>query len=390
MSPKSAALFQPLTLSGVTLPNRIGVSPMCMYGATNGHAADMHLIHLGRFAMGGAGLVLVEATAIEPRGRISHHDLGLWADSHIAPLRRIADALRAEGTVPGIQLAHAGRRASVREPWRAGAPLDETDAAAGSPPWQTVAPSAVEPGPGWPRPRALTAAEIRTSIDEWAAAARRAVEAGFDVVELHGAHGYLLHQFVSPLSNLRDDEWGGDDERRLRYPLEVVRAVRAEIGDRALLYRVSSIDGPEGGRRIEETVAFAHRLRAEGVDLVDASSGGLSTDRSRDLRVRRTFGYHADFSRSVREAGAGPVATTGYIVDAEQAAMLVENGDTDLLLLGREMLDDPNWPQHARRRLDAEEAAHWHPRFGSAIVPRLGSLQRLVERGEGPLARFGR
>lgn len=383
-------LFQPLTLRGVTLPNRIGVSPMCMYGAVDGHATDMHLVHLGRFAMGGAGLVMVEATAIEPRGRISHHDIGLWSSSHVAPLGRIADVIRTEGSVPGIQLAHAGRRASVREPWRHGAPLDEKDAADGWAPWQTVAPSAVEPGPGWPRPVALAETEIRESIHAWAAAARRAVDAGFEVIELHGAHGYLLHQFISHLSNLRDDGWGGDDERRLRYPLEVVRAVRAEIGDRALLYRVSSIDGPENGRGIDETIAFARRLSEAGVDLVDASSGGLSTDRSRDLRVRRTFGYHADFSRAVREAGAGPVATSGFIVDAEQAALLVETGDTDLVLLGREMLDDPNWPQHARRQLDAEEEAHWRVRFGSAIMPRLSSMQRLVEWGEGPLTRFGR
>jgi len=371
----------------VTLRNRIGVSPMCMYAASDGVATDFHTIHLGRFALGGAGLVIAEATAVEPRGRISHHDLGAWSDQHIPGLRRIADAIRAGGGVPGIQLSHAGRRASVREPWRAGAPLDESDGAAGWGPWETIAPSPVPPGPGWPAPVGLDDDGVRASIAQWADAARRVVEAGFDVVELHGAHGYLLHQFLSPLSNQRDDAWGGDAGRRLRYPLEVVRAVREQLGDRALMYRISAVDGPAGGMGIEDAAVVAARLRAAGVDLLDVSSGGISTDRATDLRVRRGFAFHADFSRAVRDHGAGPVATVGLVVDPEQAARLVDHGDADLVLIGREALDDPNWPNHAARQLGCEE--HWDLRFGSALLPRLATLKRLAEAGETPLTRFG-
>ena len=361
---------------------------MCMYASAEGFASDFHLVHLGRFALGGAGLVIAEATAITAQGRISHHDLGIWDDAHVPGLRKITDFIRTQGSVPGIQLAHAGRRASVREPWREGAPLTSEDADAGSAPWSTVAPSPLPAGPDWPVPVELDDAGIIRSIREWGEAARRAVDAGFDVVELHGAHGYLLHSFLSPISNQRTDRWGGDAERRMRYPLEVIAAVREAIGDRALLYRISAVDGAVDGLDIAQTALIARRLRDAGVDLIDVSSGGITTDRSLDLRVRRGFAFHADFSRAMRDAGAAPVATVGLVIDPAQASALVSGGDADLILLGREMLDDPNWAQHARRALGVDEFTTWDIRHGSAIVPRLRTLERLRADGEHPFDRF--
>lgn len=383
------ALCAPLDIGPIELPHRLAVSPMCTYSATDGFANDFHLVHLGRMALGGAALTMVEATAIEPQGRISHHDLGIWSDDHVAGLRRIADFLSTHGSIPGIQLSHAGRRASVREPWRAGAPLDDADAAAGFAPWRTEGPSAIPAGPDWPTPDALDDAGVRRSVARWGEAAGRALAAGFRVVELHGAHGYLLHEFLSPISNTRTDAYGGDAERRMRYPLEVVAAVRKAIGtNAALAYRLSAVDGVAGGLGVEETAVFARRLQDAGVDLIDVSSGGISTDRSIETRVRRGFSFHADFSRRIRESVDVPVATVGLIVEPEQARLLVASGDADLILLGRTVLDDPNWPHHAMRRLGDSSFESWDIRFGSALSPHAALLDRLDAAGETPLTRF--
>ncbi|MFD4422899.1 NADH:flavin oxidoreductase/NADH oxidase [Agromyces sp. NPDC058484] len=382
-------VFSSLRVGGLELPNRVGVSPMCMYASADGFATDFHLVHLGRFALGGAGLVIMEATAIDPRGRISHHDTGAWSDEHVPGLERVASFLAAHGAVPGIQLGHAGRRASVNEPWAGGVPLTDQDAAAGTPPWQTVAPSAVPAGPGWPVSHALTLDEIDRSIEQWRDAAARAVAAGFRWIELHGAHGYLLHSFLSPVSNRRDDAFGGDADRRMRYPLAVVQAIRNSIpANVALAYRMSAVDGIADGLTIDDTAAFATHLAAAGVDLIDTSSGGITTDRSVDTRVRRGFAFHADFSHRLREVVDIPVATVGFVVDPAQARLLIQHGDADLVLLGREMLDDPNWALHARRALDADEFAHWNVRYGSALQPRAKTLARLADSGETPLSRF--
>ena len=392
-APESAtvpALFTPLTIRGVTLRDRAGVSPMCMYSASDGMVDDFHLAHLGRFALGGAGLVIVEATAVEERGRISHHDLGLWKDEQLPGMRRLAAFLSAQGAVPGIQLGHAGRKASVREPWRAGAPLDASDADAGLAPWPVVAPSALPAGPGWPVPHELTADEVAETVTQWVAAAERAVAAGFRFIELHGAHGYLLHSFLSPVSNTRTDRYGGDTERRMRYPLEVIAAVRAVLPEDVILsYRLSAVDGvAEGGMEFDDLVEFARRAAAAGVDVVDTSSGGISADRSTDTRVRRGFAFHADFARELKRRSGALVACVGFILDPEQASALVAAGDAALVLLGREMLDNPNWVQHARRELDADEAGHWDVRFGSALMPRRRTLAQLAAAGETPMARF--
>lgn len=384
------ALFSPLTVRAVTFPNRVGVSPMCMYESVDGFATDFHVAHLGRFALGGAGLVVMEGTAVEERGRISHFDVGIWDDRHVAPLARVASAIAASGAVPGIQLAHAGRRASVRQPWfNGGEPITADNAPAEHGPWQTIAPSALPAGPTWHVPTAMTHADIAAVIAAWADGARRAVEAGFRFIELHGAHGYLLHEFLSPLSNHRDDEYGGSAENRARFPLEVVRAMRREVGDDIVLsYRMSSVDGIEGGLTLDDTIPFAALLRDAGIDVVDTSSGGISADRSTDTRVRRGFAFHAPFSRAVRDAIGAPVATVGLVVDAQQADLLVERGDADLVLLGRQMLDDPNWALHARRELDDAETESWHIRYGSAIGPWRKSVARLIDAGETPLTRF--
>ncbi|WP_226531131.1 NADH:flavin oxidoreductase/NADH oxidase [Microbacterium paraoxydans] len=384
-------LFSPLTLREVTLPNRVGVSPMCMYASSDGLVTDFHVAHLGRFALGGAGLVIAEATAVHPQGRISPFDAGLWSDAQIPGWRRVTALLSASGSVPGVQLGHAGRRAAVREPWRAGAPLDADDAATGSGPWPLVAPSALAAGPGHVVPAALTTEQIARSVQDWHDAAARAIASGFRFIELHGAHGYLLHTFLSPVSNRRSDHYGGSAENRLRYPLEVVSAVRAAIGDGVpLSFRVSAVDGTDGGAGIDETVEVARQLAAAGVDLIDTSSGGITTDRTVDTRVRRGFAFHADFSRRVRDEAGVPTATVGLIVDPEQASQLLAHGDADLVLLGRQMLDDPNWPHHARVALGDDTHESWDVRFGSALGPRARALARLTAAGETPLTRFAR
>lgn len=383
------SLFSPLTLRDVTLPNRVGISPMCMYATRDGLATDFHVAHLGRFALGGAGLVIAEATAVHPQGRISPFDTGLWSDEQIAGWRRVTALVTASASVPGVQLGHAGRRAAVREPWRAGAPLDDEDAAAGFGPWPLVAPSAVPAGPGHAVPAALTISQIARSVQDWHDAAARAVSAGFRFIELHGAHGYLLHSFLSPVSNRRTDHYGGSAENRLRYPLEIVAAVRDAIGGGIpLSFRVSAVDGAEGGQGIDETVEVARRLTAAGVDLIDTSSGGITTDRSIDTRIRRGFAFHADFSRRIRDEVAVATATVGLVVDPEQAARLIEHGDADVVLLGREALHDPNWPHHARIALGDDTHASWDVRFGSALGPRARTLARLAASGETPLSRF--
>lgn len=382
-------LFTPLTVRDVALPNRIGVSPMCMYSSIDGLPNEFHVAHLGRFALGGAGLVIAEATAVDPVGRISPFDAGIWDDAQVPGWQRVTALVDAVGSVPGIQLGHAGRRAAVREPWRAGAPLDDADAAAGAAPWPLVAPSAIPVGPGHQVPSAMTAAEISRSVQDWHEAAKRAMRAGFRFVELHGAHGYLLHSFLSPVSNHRTDAYGGSAENRLRYPLEVVRAVRDAIGEGIpLSFRISSVDGAVGGLELDDMVEVSRALAAAGVDIIDTSSGGITTDRSSDTRVRRGFAFHADFSRRIRHEVDVLTATVGFVTDARQADLLLETGDADLVLLGRQMLDDPNWAHHARLALGDDGFESWDVRFGSAVGPRHRTLARLAEAGETPLSRF--
>ena len=347
-----SALFSPLTLRGLTLKNRVVISPMCQYSAIDGRTTDWHFVHLGRFALGGAGLVIAEATAVSPEGRITHGDTGLWNDGQIEGFARITAFLKANGAAAGIQLGHAGRKASSQRPWHGNGPCDDTDRARGEQPWQTLAPSALPVAEGWPSPREMTKADIRGLVDAFAAATARAVRAGFDVIELHGAHGYLLHEFLSPWSNKRDDEYGRDRAGRMRLPLEVVEAVRAAWpSERPLFVRVSTTDYVEGGLTVEDTVAFARELKARGVDVIDASSAGI-TGPATNARIPRYYGHQVPFAERIRaEVGMATMAV-GLIVAGAQAEAILRAGHADLIAVAREALYDPNWALHAQAELD--------------------------------------
>jgi 2,4-dienoyl-CoA reductase-like NADH-dependent reductase (Old Yellow Enzyme family) len=382
-------LFSPWSVRGVQARNRIVVSPMCMYASPDGTAQDYHLVHLGRFALGGAGVVIVEATAIEPRGRISSGDLGLWSDAQGQSLHRIVRFLKEYGAVPGIQLAHAGRKASTQPPWRGGMPLTEADAAMGDPPWPVVGPSPIAAGRRWQTPIELDEAEIQGLVRAWADAARRAAEAGFELVDVHGAHGYLLHSFLSPISNQRSDRWGGSFENRMRLPLTVVDAVRAVLPKQLVLsYRISVTDGVEGGLTTEDSIAFCRELYGHGVDVVDTSSGGVQADRSTDTRIRRGWAFHAPHSRRIRAETGGQVATVGLIVDARQAEAVLQTGDADLVFLARELLNNPNWPLHARAQLEGVRFEHWHKEAAWWLAKRQPQIDALLAAGETPMSRY--
>lgn len=341
-------LFEPLTLRGVTLRNRIGISPMCQYSAEDGLANSWHMAHLGSRAVGGAGLVIAEATAVQSHGRITPHDLGIWRDDQADALRPIARFLSEQGAVPAIQLAHAGRKANTARPWDGGHPLPD-------PPehWPVVGPSALAFRDDHPVPHALTEGEIEEVIRAFVAAARRAVDAGFRLIEIHAAHGYLLHSFYSPLSNRRDDAYGGSFDGRVRLPLAVTEAVRAALpDDLPLAVRLSCTDWTEDGWTAEDTVELARRLRAAGADLIDCSSGGNVAH----ARVPVGPGYQVPFARAVRQEAAVPSAAVGLITTAEQAAQIIDGGDADLVLLARASLRDAYWPIHAARALEDKEA----------------------------------
>jgi 2,4-dienoyl-CoA reductase-like NADH-dependent reductase (Old Yellow Enzyme family) len=338
-----AHLFEPLTLRGVTLRNRIGVSPMCQYSSEDGMATDWHLVHLGSRAVGGAGLVSVEATAVEATGRISPQDMGIWSDRHMEPLARIAKFVAAHGAVPGIQLAHAGRKGSKSRPWDGDRSL--TDAEGG---WDVVAPSALAFAEGWRVPHELTVQEIGGIRESFRQAAVRAREAGFLWLEIHAAHGYLLHSFYSPLSNHRTDEYGGSLENRIRFLLETVRAVRPEWPKhQPLSVRLSCTDWVEGGWTLEDSIQSAKALKAEGVDLIDCSSGGGSPL----ARIPVGASYQVPLSEGVRNGAGIPTAAVGMITEAMQADDIVRNGRADLVLLAREFLRDPYWPFRAAKTL---------------------------------------
>ena len=354
-------LFDPLTLRGATFRNRIGVSPMCQYSAVDGVATDWHLVHLGSRAVGGAGLVIVEATAVEARGRISPADVGLWSDAQVPPLARIARFVKERGAVPGIQLAHAGRKASTAVPWLGSGSLP--DAGGG---WRTIAPSAVPFGPEDRVPSEMTKSDIAAVLDAFHAATVRAREAGFGLVELHAAHGYLAHSFCSPLSNRREDEYGGTFENRIRFVLAALRAVRsAWPEDRPVSVRLSCTDWAEGGWTLEESVDLARRLRDEGADLVDCSSGGLVPD----AKVPAGAGYQVPFAEAVRRGAGIATAAVGLITDPMQADEIVRNGRADLVLLAREELRNPYWPIRAARELGHLDRLGIPPPYWRGIPP---------------------
>ncbi|MGE0552448.1 MAG: NADH:flavin oxidoreductase/NADH oxidase [Gemmatimonadales bacterium] len=337
------SLFAPYELRGLTLGNRIAVSPMCQYSSDDGFANDWHLVHLVSRAVGGAGLVFTEATAVVPEGRISPVDLGIWKDEHVAELERIVGMMHARGAATGIQLAHAGRKASVRPPWASPPRIEAADGG-----WQVEAPSAVAYSDDYPAPRALEEAEIAGLVSAFRAAARRADAAGFDVVELHAAHGYLVHEFLSPVSNRRGDRYGGSFENRIRFLLEIVTATREVWPERKPLFvRISATDWVKGGWSVDDSVELARRLGPLGVDLIDCSSGGNVTG----VRYPVGPGYQAAFAERIRREAGIPTGAVGMITEPAQADQIVRSGQADLVLLARELLRDPYWPMRAARAL---------------------------------------
>lgn len=336
-------LFSPITIGGLTLPNRIGMSPMCQYSAREGHATPWHNAHLVSRAVGGVGLVIVEATAVSAAGRISPFDLGLYSDSHVAALAPIVEQIAAAGAVPGVQLAHAGRKAGTARPWEGGGPL--SDEAGG---WEVVGPGAEPFGRGYRAPQALDRAGIEALLEAFALAARRAVAAGFRWVELHAAHGYLLHSFLSPLTNRRDDAYGGDLAGRARLVRETARLLRATLPSAVpLTVRLSCTDWTADGLTIEDTVQVARWLREDGVVLIDCSSGGIAPG----ISIPAGEGYQVPFAAAVRQKAGVATAAVGMISRPEHAEALIAGGEADLVLLGRELLRDPYWPRRAAHAL---------------------------------------
>jgi 2,4-dienoyl-CoA reductase-like NADH-dependent reductase (Old Yellow Enzyme family) len=341
-----SVLFAPLRLRETTLRNRIAVSPMCQYSARDGRPTEWHLVHLGSRAVGGAGLVIAEACAVQPEGRISPDDVGLWSDAQAEAWAPITRFIAEQGAVPAAQLAHAGRKASTEAPWRGGGPAGE-----GARGWPPVGPSPLPFADGYPVPRELSADEITAVVGAFRDAARRAEQAGFEVVEIHMAHGYLLHQFLSPLTNRRTDEYGGPLENRMRLPREVARAVREAFPvERPILARISATDWVEAGWDLESSVVLARELREAGVDLVDCSSGGLVPH----AKVPLAPGYQVPFAEAVRERTGVMTGAVGLITEPKQAEAIVAGGKADLVLLARELLRDPYWPLHAAQALGAD------------------------------------
>ena len=344
-------LFTPIQLRSVLARNRIVSSPMCQYASDDGGPEEWQLVNFGRFAMGGCGIVFGEESAVEARGRKTHHCAGIYSDSHVPAYRRITDFIKSLGAVPAIQLGHCGRRASQHGPLKDRATLTEVDAQDNMQPWQGISPSPLPPTPGGAIPREMDASDIRATIVAWREAAQRSVDAGYDICEIHGAHGYLIHQFLSPLSNLRSDGYGGSLEGRMRYALEVVEAVRAVWPqDKPLFFRTSAVEGAGGVWGIEETLALTRELKLRGVDAVDCSSGGVGGDGPMP-GVPRVPGFQAGYAREIRRDTGMPTVAVGMITDAHHAEAILRDGSADLIALARGLMDNPNWPLHAAREL---------------------------------------
>jgi 2,4-dienoyl-CoA reductase-like NADH-dependent reductase (Old Yellow Enzyme family) len=338
-------LFSSIRLRELQLKNRIVVSPMCEYSAVEGHPQPWHLVHLGSRAIGGAGLVFTEATAVEERGRISPADTGIYLDAHVDSWRPIAKFVREHGAVPGMQLAHAGRKGSTNVPWRGGKALPAADGA-----WEPVAPSAIRFAGDYPAPRALTVAEIEAVVKSFVRGAERALAAGFEVVEIHSAHGYLLHEFLSPLSNQRTDEYGGSFENRVRLVVRVAEAIRRVWPERLPLFcRISATDWKEGGWDLPQSIELAKLLKQAGVDLIDTSSGGLVPD----VKIPVGPGYQAPFAEAIRKKASIATGAVGMITEPAQAEAILASGQADLIFLARELLRDPYWPMRAAKQFGA-------------------------------------
>ncbi len=345
-------LFQPLKMRGLDVRNRVVISPMCQYSAHEGHLDDWHLVHLGRFATGGAGIVFTEATAVQKSGRITHGCPGLWADSQIPGHARIAEFALRNGAIPAIQLAHAGRKSGMQRPWFGNGPLNEADIERGDMPWTPVGPSALPVSEGWPLPHVLSQKDIENLIADFVSAARRALAAGYKIAEIHGAHGYLLHSFLSPLSNKRTDEYGGDLSGRLRLALEITERVRAVWPSHLpLFFRTSAVDGTPDGWTIDDTVVLATELKRIGVDVMDCSSSGIAGSATANVPKKRQPGFQVGYAERVRKDVNMTTMAVGLITHPQQAEDILSQGKADLIAIGREALHNPMWALHAAQEL---------------------------------------
>ena len=370
-------LFQPLTIRGLTLRNRLVVPPMVHYRCGPGHTCGtFHVVHLGRYALGGFGLVFVEATGVEAVGLINENDLGIWNEAQAESFRPLIDFMRRENTAIGVQLAHGGRKSSSQSAMQGMGPLTEENIKAGSKVWQPVGPTAEPVAPGWLVPRQLTTEECRAMPATWARAARNAVKAGFDVIEVHMAHGYLLASFLSPVSNTRNDEYGGDRAGRMCLPLEIVEAIRREMPDTMPLFvRVSSVDGTKEGWNMDDTVVLARELKARGVDVIDCSSGGIA-GAATAAQVPRSLGFQVPFAERVRREVGIPTMAVGLILEAQQAEAIVAGGEADLVAVGRQAQYNPNIAHHWSHDLGINRRFEdWDPEYGWWLEKRIKTME---------------
>ncbi|BAT61527.1 NADPH dehydrogenase [Variibacter gotjawalensis] len=370
-------LFEPLDLRGLTLKNRLVVPPMVHYRCGPSHTCgDFHLVHLGRYALGGFGLVFVEATGVEEVGLINENDLGLWNDAQAESFKPLVAFMKRQNTAIGIQIAHGGRKASTQSAMQGMGPLTEENLRAGSKMWQPVGPTAEPVANGWLTPHQLTTDECKAMVGKWAGAARRAVQAGFDTIEIHAAHGYLLASFLSPVSNTRNDEYGGDSTGRMRLPLQIAEAVRAEMPSTMPLFvRVSSVDGAADGWNMDDTVAFARELKARGVDVIDCSSGGIS-GAATAAQVTRSLGFQVPFAERVRKEVDIRTMAVGIILEAQQAEAILQDGKADLIAVGRQSQFNPNIAHHWAHDLGINTRFEdWSPEYGWWLEKRIRTLE---------------
>ena len=379
MSPaaKDAKLFSSFELRGVTFPNRVVIAPMQMYKTgPDGKATDWHFQHLAKYAVGGAGTVMTEALIVDPKGRNTYGDCGIWSDDHVPPLRRIADFLREQNVVPAAQLHHAGPKSSRQRPWEGLGPLGEKEAAKGEPPWQPVASTDSPSVAGWHQPRAMTGDEIKRLVEDYGKAARRVDAAGFEVVDIHAAHGYLIHTFLSPVANKRTDAYGGDINGRMRFALEIAESVRANLPARTpIFYRLSCVDWRKDlddrtdGWTIDDSIVLARELNKRGVDLIDCSSGGIRAENSlmdyAKKRKKLKRGFQVPHAEAIRKATKIPTMAVGVILDGPQAEAILNREQADLIAIGREALTDPHWALHAAQALGVDPGWNrWPPSYG--------------------------
>jgi len=371
-------LFQPITIKSMTARNRIVVPPLCQYSAKDGIANNWHLVHLGSYARGGSGIVFVEATGVEARGRITHGCLGIWNEEQAKALVPLVNIIKDHGAVPAIQIAHAGRKAATQRPWNGLSALTDADIAKGDVPWEVVGPSAIPADDGWLVPRALSGEEIGEIVRAFGQSAARCHEFGFECLEIHGAHGYLLQSFLSPLSNKRGDEYGGDLAGRMRLALEVTREVRSQWPvNKPLFFRISSVDGSEDGWQLADSIALAKELKALGVDCIDCSSGGNAASATVNL-VPRGLGFQVPYAAAVKREAEMLTMAVGLILDGEQAEAILSAGDTDLIAVGREIMYNPFWPLQAAQDLGADpEFDMWPAQYGWWLEKRERTFRRM-------------